>query len=448
MISIAIGDVKHNPDYAWLQLQGGTLLPGLLGAAYEPQASRGALVEERIALVFKGTPAQIASVLMRLEDQLARANRYTEEQVGCAHYLRLKFEDGGYYYYARILNARLEPKELSLAYYTGGSLGVDLIFTRPNHFDSEEIAVPIDNSSASDVTSGLTLYNHDDGTSGHDNFFYIDDADIVTELPAPLRLELTNNYASGALKDLMIGSFQYNAFNALPALVYEGESGSGGTDQADANSSNAYFCRLTWNTVVWEDLLYWPLTSANITKFQGRSVMPLMRLANAHSYSDLQLKLKVLAGGITLYEGASITADSSLGYLVFPALRLPPAPLSGAISAQAHALYLSGLKTTAGGYTLDIDYILLLPLDSFSHYQALINLAQNDRLIDDAFEGLVNGVGSGLELSTHIPLQQGHFIRPGHDAYFYVFQSDGADDAPIERTLSVKVFYRQRKRIV
>ena len=446
MITLAIGDTRHNPDYAWLNLAGTSLPTGLVGAIYDPRTGDGRTVEERITLVLKGTPAQIAAVMLRLEEKVALANRYTAEGVGVAHYLRVSYEPEADYYYTRILQARLEPKPNSLAYTSGGSLGVDLVFTSEDHFDGEPVALPLSNRNGTGVTSGLTVSNHAD--SGHDNFVSIAANDLLTELPASLRLEITNSCATGELKDLWVGSYQYNRLSALPQLAYEGESATGGTDVSDANSSGGAFRRVSWTDAGWNSLLYWTLSATNLSRYQGRAVMPILRLANAHTYDDLQLRLVLKAGNIILYEGATQWVNANLGYLTFPPFRLPPAPLSGVLSAQAQALHLYGHKSNTDSYTLDLDHLQLLPLDAFTHYQGLVNLAQNDTLVDDAFEGLFHGVQGGYELSTHIPIQKGLFIQPEHHAKLVFFQSDDDDAAPIERTLSVRAYYRRRKRVL
>jgi hypothetical protein len=446
LITLAIGDLRHNPDYAWLNLAGASLPQGLIGAVYNPRTGDGRTVEERITLVMKGTPTHIAAVMLRLEEKVALANRYTTEGVGVAHYLRISYEPDASYYYSRILQARLEPKPNSLAYTSGGSLGVDLVFTRADHFDGEQVALPLSNRNGTRVTTGLTVSNHAD--SGHDNFVSITADDLLTELPAPLRLEITNSTAIGALKDLWVGSYQYNRLSALPQLAYEGESATGGTDVSDANSSGGAFRRVTWADAGWTSLLYWTLSATNLSRFQGRALLPLIRLANAHAYADLQLRLMLKAGNIILYEGDSQYVSADLGYVTFPALRLPPAALSGVLSAQAQSLHLYGNKPNTDSYTLDLDHLQLLPLDAFSHYQGLVNLAQNDTLVDDAFEGLFHGVQGGYELSTHIPIQQGLQVQPEHHTKLVFFQSDGDDAAPIERTLSVKAWYRRRKRVL
>ena len=207
-----------------MYLKGGTVLPGLVGAIYEPVKSEEAVVKECIILTLKGTHEQINLITQSLEDKIGQANQFTKEGIGFPIYLRVKAEDTGAYFYSRILEASLVPGKASLDYYASGSLGVELVFTRPNYFDSDEVLLPLSNSTQSRITNGIVLTNCDD--TSHDNYFEIDEDDISTELPAPLRLEITNLYATGTLKDLIVGSFQWDQMNQNAKVVYEGEDGS------------------------------------------------------------------------------------------------------------------------------------------------------------------------------------------------------------------------------
>ena len=323
---------------------------------------------------------------------------------------------------------------------------MDLVFTREDHFDGEPVALPLSNGNGSRVTNGLMVNNTRD--EAHDNFFTVDALDINTELPAPIRLEVSNSSADSQLKDLWVGSFQYDQLSNLPGLALEGENGVGGTDQSDAACSAGKFRRLNWSEAGWTSLLGWTLSAQNLSRFEGRAMLPLVRLANKHDYDDLQCRLRLSVSGVSLYEGAPIWADATRGYLQFPALRLPPVALTGVLTAQAHTLQLLAHKPGSSAYTLDVDCLHWLPLDSFSHYQGLLSLDAGDGLVDDTFDGQFYGIQAGYELATHIPIRQGHCIRAGHHACFVLFQVDADGEAPISQSVTVKAWYRPRKRVL
>jgi len=441
LISLALGN-----GLTWLSLAGSGVPSGLIGAVYDPKTGDGRTVGERITLGLRGTPAQVNELLARLEEKIALVNRHTREGVGTPLYLRVSCDPQVTYYYTHILQASLEPKANSLAYTSGGSLGVDLVFTRVDHFEGGQVAMPLSNRNGVGVTGGLTVNNHAD--SGHDNFVFVDADDLQTELPAPLRLEVTNATVGGTVRDLWIGAFQYDRLSVPPQLAYEGESATGGTDVSHATCSGGAFKQVNWSDEGWASLITWSLSAANLSRCQGRAVLPILRLANAHAYEDLQLKLVLKAGGIILYEGAPTWADPQLGYVVFPALRLPPAPLSGVLSAQAQVLHLYGNKPNSDSYTLDLDDLQLLPQDAFSHYQGLVNLAQGDSLVDDAFSGLVYGIQGGYELSTHIPICKGLHVFAENNARLVFFWTNADGEALPGDAISVRAYYRRRKRVL
>ena len=446
MISIAIGDQHHNPDYAWLYLKGEMLPTGLVGGNYEPACSSEEVVTEEMTLTLKGTHAQMDTVLKRLEEKLALANQYIRNRVGYPQYIRVKADPTSSYFYAELLEASLVPGKKSMTYYAGGSLGVVMRFRRRNYFDSDEVILPLSNSGMSNVTTGLAMVNHDD--SAHDHSFSVYMDNVETELPAPMRIEVTNTDASQVLKDLWMGSIQYNVLSSKPKLVYEAESGSGGTPVSSGSASNGAYQQFTWTAGGWSDLTHWDLSATDLFRYQGRAVMPMLRLANTHAYSGMMMKLSVVSNGITLWEGNEVPAEAGKGYVAFGTLRLPCGETLGTIGPYQQELHLQVYKEGTSSTTLDLDDLVLMPQDSFTQHLGLVALAQNEKLIDDAFNGVSYGLKSNYEMGTHIALNRGHFIQPRHHGYFMVFQVNGSEVAPIAQSVSVRAWYRQRRRIL
>jgi hypothetical protein len=446
MISISIGDKAHNPDYAWMYLKGEMLPTGLMGGNYEPACSSEETVTEEMTLSLKGTHEQMDLILKMLEEKVMLANLYAQEGVGYPHYLRVWISPNSGYYYSQILEASLIPGKRSMTFFAGGSLGVVLRFKRKNYFDSDEVILPIANGLMGEVTTGLTVLNHDD--SAHDHHFSVDMDNIETELPAPLRLEIKNTDASNALNDLWIGSFQYNALSSRPKLVYEAESGSGGTTVSSGSASNGAFQRFTWTAEGWSDLTHWDMSLTDLARYLGRAVMAMIRLANTHAYSGLLMKISITSNGITLWEGNEVPAVAGNGFVALGTMRLPCGETLGTNGPYQQEIHLHVYKEGTSSYILDIDDLLLIPQDSFTQHMGLVPLAQNEILMDDAFNGVSYGIQSDYEMGTHIALNKGHFIMPKHHGYFMVFQANSSDVAPIAQSVSVRAWYRQRRRIL
>lgn len=446
MINLAIGDLYHNPDYAWMILKGSSSMSGIVGANYESAIAFGNEVDEEILLTLKGTHAQMDAVIQALEQKILLANRYSEDRIGYPHYLRVMADQSGNYFYSRILQASLTPSKKSMTYYAGGSLGMVMKIRRKNCFDSDEVILPISGSGMGDVTTGLPLVNHDD--SGHDHGFYAYQDDVETELPAPLRLEITNTDASNTLKDLIIGSFQYDVLSTKPKLVYEAETGSGGTTVSSSDASNGSYQRHTWSAEGWTDLTTWAMSLSDLAKYQGRAVRPVLRLANVHAYDGLMMKLSMVSNGVTIWMGNEVPAVAGDGFVEFGVLRIPAGETLGTNGPYTQDLHLHVYKEGTSSVTLDLDDLILMPTDSYTKHLGLVPLSQNNKLIDDAFYGVSYGEQADYEMSTHIALNKGHFLMPKHNGYFVVFMVNGSDMARISQSISVKAWYRQRRRIL
>jgi len=61
-----------------------------------------------------------------------------------------------------------------------------------------EAQLPLTNRNGTNNTSGLTVYTVNDSQAGKDNFVDITGADIDGDLPAPVRIEVTNTFNNAA----------------------------------------------------------------------------------------------------------------------------------------------------------------------------------------------------------------------------------------------------------
>ena len=66
---VAVGDLKNNPDYAWLKIIGPDTagMTGLEGARYDPINSAGETVKENMIVVLRGSISDMEFYLNRLE---------------------------------------------------------------------------------------------------------------------------------------------------------------------------------------------------------------------------------------------------------------------------------------------------------------------------------------------------------------------------------------------
>lgn len=448
---VAVGDLRNNPDYAWLKIIGPDTagMTGLEGASYDPINSAGETVKEEMLIVLRGTITEIEAYLFLLEKVSELTRQYNFEGYGIPQYIRIQYESGEYWY-SKLISFELFNEKSSLSYLAKGSVGIRVELERENFWSGEEEAIPISNGNGANVTTGLTVLNHNDSTYGDDNFAYINALNFPTDLPAPLRIEVKNTFGTGTMKDLIIGSNQYNANEGpLDGLVMEMEAGTGGTPAADANCSGGQYNSLTWSVTTWASLWTKAMVASELSDYRGRIVIPVLRLRAAHGLASIYLKLRLLRGTTVIAEYKDSWSKPGYGYIIFQPIKLPPNEMAYELYPVPYTVEVMGLQAGASA-TIQADYLAFIPTESIGQYLAVENLAVNDRLIDDAFAQVVYTATAGnQEMITHKAISNGHYLKPGmYGAYVYFFHSDNNDLAQIDRTLSIKIWGRPRKRIV
>ena len=136
-----------------------------------------------------------------------------------------------------------------------------------SHFGKGADPNPLTNASAPNNTSGITIYNHDDSGTNHDNYVQIAAADVGGSLPAPVKVELTNN-TGGSLnyKQIWLANNAFCDPANFPHIL-EGEAfvAGGGTTASNADSSSSSYATITTA----ENYQQWTLSSALLTKARG-----------------------------------------------------------------------------------------------------------------------------------------------------------------------------------
>ncbi len=300
------------------------------------------------------------------------------------------------------------------------------------------------------MLGGIGLINHTDYHAGHGNSVLIKAGDIDSDLPAPLRIELTNTYADGVLHDLYLGIYHHPEVDDADALFYPAGVFIGGYLYTNANAINGTYARVTWADMDWAGLGHWLLQNTAVRDLAGLAYRPVLHFYNPHVYSDLHLKIKLQAGSNILWEGEPVYADPGYGYVLFPALQIPPSRLLNETLPHHVELTLYAQRDTTGTHTLDFDHLTLLPLDPGVNFIAFYDLPQNATLIDDEFMGVHNTRFTAIGSETVAHVRQGGelCVRPGESNRLVVMMANGDDQMDILRTAQLRVFYRKRKAVL
>ena len=447
MNQIALGDSSAG---GWLVLSGEGIAAPFKGVDYRPVFGTGETIEESLVLTLEGTPAQLAAGLRALEQVRLRQEHYVHAGYPDRQCLRFQMQPGDAYYYAPLLALAVEVNPDAPETRLTGSLLVRLHFTRPSHFDSDPVELPLTGKAGEDVLGGISLINHTDCHAGHGSSVLIKAGDIDSDLPAPLRIELTNTYADGVLHDLYLGIYHHPDVDDADILFYPASVFIGGYLYTNANAINEHYVRVFWSDMDWTGLGHWLVQNAAVQDLAGLAYRPVLHLYNLHAYSDLHLKIKLQAGSNILWEGEPVYADPDYGYVLFPAVQVPPSRLLNEKLPHHIEITLYAQRDTAGTHTLDFDHLTLLPLDPGVNFIAFYDLPQNATLMDDGFLGVHNTrfTAIGSETVSHVRQGGELCVRPGEHNRLVILMANGDDRMDIFRTAQLRVFYRKRKAVL
>ena len=445
MNQIAIGDPS-----GYIILEGDAVLTPYYHAIPIFGESSDATLREKIEITLKGTPVQISTAVAAFERLIFCANLYAQKAYPSPQYLRYQMAAGEPYYYAEISDLSLVPHPSGYRTRTRGSLALELHYTRQNYFDGPQVEVPLSGRFGQDVTGGVPLYNHTDYHALHGSTVLIKPGELTSPLAAPLRVELENTTATGAIKDVFIGMYQNQNHNDEAPFFHNAPDISGGSLLMDLDAINEYYRRYTWSDTGGAPLAGITLTLDVVQALAGHSYRPLVHLFNPHTYSDLYLACKLQRGSAVIYASEPVYADPAYGYVFMPPVDLPPNQLLWETLPHSMDFVLYAYKSAAGAYVLDIDQIQFFPMDHGANFLGFFNISQGDTLIDDSFRGLSNVrySSAGSELVAHI--RQGGPLLAGSGAYNRLFfvMTNAANRVDILQTASLRVYQRERRRIL
>lgn len=296
-------------------------------------------------------------------------------------------------------------------------------------------------------TSGVTVWNHDDSGTDHNNYLDIAAAEVTGDLPAPLRLEITNWTNSTNRANNVFVAHNVLSDPANFSHMLEAEAASGGTTTADTTCSNDSRKALSWTNTAESELLTWTLSTAVLNACRGNYFRLLARFATTPAYTDLWVRVRIKFSLTTIWEGPQVLLNNVYNLQDLGVLQLPPY-LVGAGDIYPLNLVLYGQRNVSGTHSLSLDFVQLSPLDGWRKFSPRgYGLAYGVRLVDDGIEGQTYTEGWATAGKT------GHYIGSGERIMVWpnarqrlYFLHDGISGvAAIDRTLRVQGFYRPRR---
>lgn len=346
---------------------------------------------------------------------------------------------------AEVLDGRFVAGNLAAQGYGQKIMEYRLHVTRSYFWEGTRTQIPLTNANGTNDTAGLTIYNHDDSGTGHDNYVQIAAADVVGALPAPIELRMENT--DGAARSYLNFRIANNRWSTSFAQIIEGESAiSGyGTSTANGSASAGAYATLTGSGYL---TFRWYVPSATLEIVRGRYVRVLARFWTFPSaVRAMQLRVYDWSGLVARSPAQSVYS-TALGTSYFHdcgVVQLPPTEMSDDTEAWKDVV-LELKITTSGSETMAVDYIMLMPAEEgcYRHFvQEGYSIASGEEVVDGGHPTQTYSYDGANRFEIYTAQSAPLLIWPGEAQRLY-FAWDGSSGA-ISWTLAVQAFYRPRR---
>ena len=406
----------------------------------EPQPGETAVAESVELTFYAASASAMQTAIQTLQRLLDGIRRRQQWGTGPVVYFNFQPDGDATTWRSEMLDARLEYKEDALSVYPQAKMPATLVLQRVPFWEGALTQIPLTNASASNNTSGITIYNHDDSGTNHDNYVQIAAADVGGSLPAPVKVELTNN-TGGSLnyKQIWLANNAFCDPANFPHIL-EGEAfvAGGGTTASNADSSSSSYATITTA----ENYQQWTLSSTLLTKARGYDFHLMARFRSVNGTIYIRPSVMESTGASTLWRGSEtqvgLLSDAIIDLGVIP---LPPGGYSSAYGAQRLQLY----YRAASSVTLQLDFLAFFPANTFRRLVLMGPQANGTQITDDQPEGRAYVVNSSAETPAVATSGMPLLVWPNTLQRVYVLHGFGDLSADIAKTFSVKMWYRPRR---
>lgn len=407
-------------------------------------------VKEKISLLFKGGVNIAVANIETANRILSRATRRVNKPKGGKAYLQLKINEGDSYWTAEVFGGTLAlGKDALDMEVVNGLLSATLECIREPLWEGPLTAVPLTNGNGTNNTSGLTIRNHDDATTGDDNYVQIAAASILGDAPADLKMLIKNTDATTAnVATVYVGqNVVHDPANYVPTL--ESDVATAGSSVSSSTTSDAAYSGGSYKTFSWAssietELCYWTLSSSFLAKCKNGYFRLLLRSISA---ANFQIKAKVRIGSNVLISTGWINYQPGVDTQDLFSFKLPPFGKNMTFSRDlVLSLYVKSADATSR--SIAIDFAQLFPLDGWHKLQPLTadGVETNYTLVVDSTEDEIYTLDAsnkavGDYIAEGRPLQ----LWPNELQRFYFLWTDTAGDSLPARTMTVQLMYRPRR---
>jgi hypothetical protein len=407
-------------------------------------------ITEECKFLAIGELVTIRDTIEKLNRLFRQAKIYSRDKVGTKIYVERYIDSATGWWRSLLVEALPLPEPSTLdSGLINEKMEFSIAFTRKNYWEGEEMQVPLTNSSATRTYNSITIYDHDDSGSNHDNWVSIAQDDVFGDLPGPARVEITNSQSGWYTDRYYIGQNYTDPANFSHILEAEYATGASGT--SDSYCSGGEYVSITVTSGAEQEILKWSLDSTAQVAAAGRWYKPLVRfrwdagggsIMEQGGANPISYRMIIKIGTATIFTGSLAYRTGEL-----PPIRIPP-QLGSLGSLGNIDLVLCASQNTGTSKTIGIDFVELQPLDGWRKLVLPTYLMQYTyRLIDDAIEGeayMDTGSGSGKvaakgRYGSQILLEPAKLQR-----LYFLWEADGLWGT-VDAKSSIKVFYRPRR---
>lgn len=416
----------------------GCTLNNFLPRAGAPNAES---VTDTIAVTLSAaTPPFVRSKKRSIENYFGLARRRQQWRSGDKVYLQfqLSTEGAGATYRAEVLDGRIDYVEDSIQESAINYMECVIYVTRRPYWEGPETALELTNSSGIFAVTGLTIYNHDDATAGHDNYALITESQVSGTLPMPLKIEI-KNLGTRQIKNVHIclDTLTDSAQNLSPTV--EGEDGVG---NVGGSYSGGLAKSFTVNTTY---TLAKTITSAMLGYIAGRS----MKVLGKFTFSGtVYAKISLSVASVTVIRSPEVKLNSQDYFQDLGTLPMPPGFDS---SSWADASLVIEFRSTAS-VSMTCDFLQLFFADAgcyrylTSVANSLMSIDVNDTILDDGIDdaAYINSASFIVGKLPVIARRGSPIMIQSHSGFQKLrFLIDGSSTS-VDWTFSVRVWYRPR----
>ena len=185
------------------------------------------------------------------------------------------------------------------------------------------------------------------------DYVHIAAADVVGDMEAPCRIEITNDYATQRSYQFYVGHNILSNPGSLSHLL-EAEHASAGLSSVEvsATSSGGEFGRKTWAGDDETTIADWTLSTEFLDMAAGGDFRVIARFVSSVDLTDIQFRLKVMFSVTELYVGKVVQPDSAKAWIIrdLGVVTLPPW-FQDSGTTEPITLRLTG-KIAGGGFDL------------------------------------------------------------------------------------------------